>query len=184
MNGSYKESGASYTDGCGNKIDAEIKVSGTGNILNKDDIICNLQLKILASNSQKYPLEIEDITFGDRSSCVIAEGTCKGLISYTSCVEDLIEIRVNDESFNLAPIMPNPVVDNNLTINYSIGLDCNVSINIFNSEGKLVHNLVSESQKAGKYAKNIDVSELASGTYIITMKTGVFETKQSFVIVK
>lgn len=168
---------ADYTNG-------KIKVSGTGNILNKDDIICNLQLKILASNLQKYPLEIEDISFGDRSSCVIADGTCKGLISYTSCVEDLIEIRVNDEAFNLAPITPNPVIDNNLTINYSLGLDCNVSINIFNSEGKLVNNLVSESQKAGKYTKNIDVSELASGTYIITMKTGVFETKQSFVIVK
>ena len=69
-------------------------------------------------------------------------------------------------------------------MHYSLGLDGDVYINIYNSSGELVRSVINGPGKVGKYSKEINISDLSSGSYIITMRIGPFETKQQLVIIK
>ena len=95
-----------------------------------------------------------------------------------------IESGVDEHNYSLLPVVPNPIKGNILTINYSLGQSGDVNINIYNTAGELVKEVVNNSETAGEYSKTVNISDLVSGTYIITMKSRAYETQQQLMIVK
>ena len=95
-----------------------------------------------------------------------------------------IESGVGEHNYSLLPVAPNPIKGNTLTINYSLGQSGDVKINIYNTAGELVKEVVNNSETAGEYSKTVNISDLVSGTYIITMKSRAYETQQQLMIVK
>ena len=95
-----------------------------------------------------------------------------------------IESGVGENNYSLLPVAPNPIKGNTLTINYSLGQSGDVNINIYNTVGELVKEVVNSSETAGEYSKTVNISDLVSGTYIITMKSRAYETQQQLMIVK
>ncbi|MBR3091037.1 MAG: T9SS type A sorting domain-containing protein, partial [Bacteroidetes bacterium] len=95
-----------------------------------------------------------------------------------------IKSGVDENSYSLLPVVPNPIKGNTLTINYSLGQSGDVKINIYNTAGELVKEVVNNSETAGEYSKTVNISDLVSGTYIITMKSRAYETQQQLMIVK
>ena len=161
----------------------KIRVSGSGNSLLGDGKICDINTIVLASNTKEIPMELSDISFGERTTCISSTNN-PGRITYEICAEDLRDIVVSNSNYILSPITPNPFNGTELTVNYSLGLDGDVIINLYNTAGELVRQIVNDSETAGQYSKTVNVSDLGSGSYVIIMKSGPYETKQSLIIVK
>jgi hypothetical protein len=78
---------------------------------------------------------------------------------------------------------PNPF--NPLTsIKYSIEMEGNVTIKVYDILGRLVATLVNEYKKAGIYDIQFDGTNFASGLYIYQIKSGNFVSNKKMVLVK
>jgi hypothetical protein len=78
---------------------------------------------------------------------------------------------VVEETF-FVNVAQNPVTSNNAEINFGINEDANVSLAIFNSLGNEVAKLELGDIKKGIHNKNINVANLASGSYIVRLIAG------------
>jgi hypothetical protein len=76
--------------------------------------------------------------------------------------------------------MPNPA-SSSASIDYSVGLESQTIITLYNTYGEKVATLVNEVLKPGDYnlVINIDELGLSSGSYLYKMESGPYsETKQ------
>ena len=69
-------------------------------------------------------------------------------------------------------------------ITYTLPVESNVQLAIFNVEGELVKSIVNEKQSAGVYTINFDASELASGTYIYKLLANNFIQLKKMLLIK
>lgn len=83
---------------------------------------------------------------------------------------------------------PNPF-NPDITIPFDLATPATVQIDIFNSKGQLVNSLVNEAKQADSYrvvwnGKDDHDRKVSSGTYIVRMKAGNFESSRKVVMVK
>ena len=97
-----------------------------------------------------------------------------------------LETSVNDEEipaeYYLAQNYPNPF---NPTTNVSFGIPTSteVSLNIYDTLGRRIKNLVTENLNSGHYTIQIDADDLASGIYYYRLTAGSFiETKKMILL--
>ena len=81
-----------------------------------------------------------------------------------------------------ATVSPNPFVDNN-SISYHLDAPANVTISLFNADGRQLKVLVNKNLKAGTYNEKWSGNDLNKGSYFIRVtKNG--EVKQTVKVVK
>ena len=79
-------------------------------------------------------------------------------------------IGINDKLGSIALSgYPNPF-SNNTTLSYTLPVDANVTVQIYNLLGVVVKNLVKEHQSAGTYTVNLDASNMPQGTYTAILR--------------
>jgi hypothetical protein len=77
--------------------------------------------------------------------------------------------------FELRQNYPNPF--NPLTvIRYTLAMDGDVTLKIYDIQGQLVATLVDERQESGPYQIEYDAEDLASGTYFVRLKVNGYES--------
>ena len=82
----------------------------------------------------------------------------------------------------IATVSPNPFVDNSI-IRYHLDEAAQVTISVYNAEGKVMKVLVNKRLNAGTYTQSWNGSDLTKGTYLIQVsKNGA--VKQSIRAVK
>ncbi|QQS36877.1 MAG: T9SS type A sorting domain-containing protein [Ignavibacteriales bacterium] len=86
-------------------------------------------------------------------------------------------------SFKLDQNYPNPF-NPSTSITYSIAERSNVSIKVYDVLGKEVATLINTTQDAGEHSINFDASNLASGLYIYTLKSGNFTSSKKMMLLK
>lgn len=86
-------------------------------------------------------------------------------------------------SYNLFKPYPNPTSDN-LFIRFSLMQPCHVDMKIFDINGRIVKNLVSETKAPGVYSLNTNCTSFRNGVYIIKLKTEDFETIEKFLVTR
>ena len=94
----------------------------------------------------------------------------------------------NEEEFipteiTLEQNYPNPF-NPSTNITYSIAETGQVSLDVFNITGQRVATLVQGLQSAGEYTISFDASNLSSGIYIYSLKTGSSIVSKRMVLVK
>jgi uncharacterized delta-60 repeat protein len=87
------------------------------------------------------------------------------------------------DKFSLEQNYPNPF-NPSTTIGFSLKSEGNVSIKVYDIQGKEVANPVEEKLTAGIYEFKFDASKLSSGTYFYKMVTSDFTDIKKMVIVK
>ena len=104
-----------------------------------------------------------------------------GTFSYS---EELI-VTLNDPSkaIKLSQNYPNPFLTNS-TIYYSIPRDTEVTLDIYDLQGRLVSTLIHEFGKAGNYKVNVNALLFPSGLYFYKLTTGEFTEIKKFVIIR
>ena len=85
--------------------------------------------------------------------------------------------------FALMQNYPNPF-NPSTKISFTIPLDTDVNLGIYNVLGELVVNLVSDYLKAGYYEYQFNAAKLASGIYIYRIKAGDFISSKKMVLIK
>jgi hypothetical protein len=87
------------------------------------------------------------------------------------------------ERFSLSQNYPNPF--NPVTkINYSLPKAGFVTMKIYDVTGKVVANLISQNQNAGRYSVDFIGNDFASGTYFYKLETNDFNEVKRMVLVK
>lgn len=87
------------------------------------------------------------------------------------------------DKYSLNQNYPNPF-NPSTTIIYSIKNSGNVSLKIYDSNGRFISDLVNTQQNKGEYKVDFDGSSLASGVYYYTLITKNFTETKSMVLIK
>jgi sugar lactone lactonase YvrE len=86
-------------------------------------------------------------------------------------------------AFSLNEAYPNPF-NSRCLITFSIPVQSNVRIEIFNILGQRVATLMDEMRDAGEHSVAFDAGDLSSGIYFYTLKTDGFSRTKSMVLLK
>lgn len=102
-----------------------------------------------------------------------------------NCSKEIRRVHISDNTYTLKAGTPNPVVAHG-TIDYSIGLDGQTSVEIYNIMGQKVATLVDQFQRSGQYqiAYDTDALQLTSGTYTCKIVSGPYTETTQLVITK
>ena len=85
--------------------------------------------------------------------------------------------------FSLAQNFPNPF-NPVATIRYQLPMETMVKLRVYDILGRLVQTLVWEVQKAGRYQRDFNGGNLASGVYFCTLQAGAFDETIKMLLVK
>ncbi len=102
-----------------------------------------------------------------------------------NCSKEIRRVHISDNTYTLKAGTPNPVVSHG-TIDYSIGLDGQTSVELYNVMGQKVATLVDQFQRSGQYqiAYDTDALQLTSGTYTCKIVSGPYTETTQLVITK
>lgn len=89
------------------------------------------------------------------------------------------ELTTNNFHLNLSP---NPVSKKEVTLTYSLSETQDVVIEIINPIGEKVETILYKQQPAGNNQKQLDVSNLSSGVYIVKLVSGNKVDEMKFVM--
>ena len=122
---------------------------------------------------------------GTPANYVIVD-TVPGSIKITPvCVNTLRLIELSNVNYELQQNIPNPASDN-VTIDYSVGLEARTTITLYNETGHKVATLIDQKMKPGKYSISFNIDELGlgSGAYFYKMESGPFKDSKTMIISK
>ena len=101
---------------------------------------------------------------------------------------DIMIVGVEDDvtapaDFSLGQNYPNPF-NPSTRITYSLAVQSNVSLKVYDILGNEVVTLVNTTQGTGVYEVNFNASNLASGLYFYTLKAGSFTSTKKMMLLK
>lgn len=137
----------------------------------------------LLKNNQNYGNISYDRQLVENSNGAYIIANCsdgKKFYLYRVLNPPIISTGINNNSIteNLSQNYPNPF-DQSTTINYHLSRESDVKIKIFNSAGRTIETLISESQAAGEHTIEFNAARLNSGVYYYQIETDFFsETKK------
>jgi hypothetical protein len=105
------------------------------------------------------------------------------LIGAAPSIEEEQTEKLQPSDFLISKNYPNPFNDQTV-INYSVGGQANVKIEIFDMMGKLVEVLLDENQQPGTYRITWDAQGFPSGTYFYKIKAGAYVEIKKMVLMK
>ena len=87
------------------------------------------------------------------------------------------------ESYSLSQAYPNPF-NPTTTLNFAIPVDNEVTLSIYNLQGREVAMLINGNMKAGYHSITWNASSNASGVYFVKMLSGEYVNTQKLMLVK
>jgi len=87
------------------------------------------------------------------------------------------------ERFSLEDCYPNPVKDK-VTMHFKVNSTNQISIELFDIQGRKSKTLVNGVYASGEHKVEVELSDLATGTYIYEMKTGFYKESKKLIIKK
>ena len=85
--------------------------------------------------------------------------------------------------FSLSAAYPNPF-NPTTTISFGLAVDSEVSIQIYNLQGRVVETLASQFMQAGYHSVTWNANNYSSGVYFVKMATGDYVSTQKLLLVK
>ncbi|MBK8404796.1 MAG: T9SS type A sorting domain-containing protein [Saprospiraceae bacterium] len=142
----------------------------------------NLVLKVKKEKVKTTPLRIT--LFDDEGGIIYSDTLIVNNLT-TDVSTTIIEIDEKDNPFNenLISVYPNPAA-NDLTIEYILGNAQMIKLELFNSNGILVKELVNERKSAGLNQLLLDITNLTAGAYFIKMHSESDVSNVKFEVVK
>ena len=96
---------------------------------------------------------------------------------------DIVEVEIVPAQFELSQNYPNPF-NPGTSIRFSMPVQTQLKINIYNMLGELVKTVTDGLYEAGYYNLSFDASELSSGTYIYRLESRGFIQSKKMTLVK
>jgi len=93
------------------------------------------------------------------------------VLKQASLIVGIDEGNIGEQSFSLQQNYPNPVI-NRSTFTYSLPVEAQVSLELFDMTGKKVLSMINEKQGLGTHVVTADLSGLESGLYLCRLEAG------------
>jgi len=93
------------------------------------------------------------------------------------------EFDISPDDYILYPIYPNPC-NPEATITFSIPVETNVTITVYDVNGKTIETLLNNELAAGKHQLIWNGTKYSSGVYFVSMRAGKVLSTQSVMLVK
>ena len=87
------------------------------------------------------------------------------------------------EAFSLDRAYPNPF-NPTTTLSFAIPIDSEVSLSIYNLQGREVSTLIDANMDAGYHSVVWDANSYASGVYFVKMVAGEYISTQKLMLIK
>ena len=100
------------------------------------------------------------------------------------CMQDFWKIISSGYNNTLEPIAPNPTNATSLEVNYQLAFENQTAIKIYNIEGNLVRTMELGNQRPGMYSRSVDIDNLSSGEYFVTIQSGTYSAIRKLMIHK
>ncbi|MES2765870.1 MAG: T9SS type A sorting domain-containing protein [Bacteroidota bacterium] len=100
------------------------------------------------------------------------------------CAGDMRLVNIGEFQTQLQQVTPNPVSEETAEFEYSVGVEGDIIIEIYNQRGELLKTLLKAKQKPGIFKERIDAKELPAGAYLIKLSTLQLTKTKMFVIVR
>jgi len=110
-------------------------------------------------------------------------GTEKGVFSYSLRVKVESQPEKKPHLFQLKQNYPNPF-NNSTVIEYKLKEPTDVSLDLYDINGKWIKNLVNESKAPGIYKAGLSLNSHASGVYFYKLRGGDHEEVKKLLLVK
>jgi hypothetical protein len=118
------------------------------------------------------------------TSCVEFQSTTSKIEINPTCLYDMRKVIFSPVNYSLSEVRPNPASQDNIEINFSVGLKGYTEIIIYNSTGATISKLLTETLSAGTYTARLQASELPAGIYWYRMTSGPFTETKTLVITR
>src|SRR4030095_589340 len=92
-------------------------------------------------------------------------------------------LTIAPEKFNLTQNFPNPF-NPSTTIKYSVPVNSQVSLKVYNTTGQVVATLAEGMQDAGNYEISFNASNFSSGVYYYRLSAGSFTETRKMTLIK
>ena len=132
-----------------------------------------------SSSDKEYSFTDKNISGGSKFSYRLKQIDNNGTFEYS----DIVEVEVVPQQFELSQNYPNPF-NPTTTIRFSLPVQSQLKINIYNMLGELVKTLSDGMYEAGYYNITIDASDLSSGTYIYRLESNDFVETKKMILLK
>ncbi len=160
----YSPEGRKISAGFGTIVEIELESTGLsrdGDLTDGNEFV----ITNLANNPETLiPVEIVSVD----ELCRLAEEKLNNLIP---------------EKFALHPVFPNPF-NSIATIRYDLPQESQVSLMVYDLNGRLIETLINSNQYVGINSVNWNAEHLPSGAYFIKLFTGEFEQIQKVILLK
>ena len=161
-------------------------VSGKGitSIPGKSDVeLFELEYNAYLGDTNVFSVDVQATTSTSLSKCLIINTAGSSLTLDKICFQNGRFIRGSGIGYALKQIGQSPAVDQ-ASIEYSIGISGQTTIELYNSMGQKVHTLLHGTLQSGSYELSLSTESLPSGMYICVMKSGPFSAQQQLMITK
>lgn len=148
----------------------------TGLALLNNNLTSDITINDFALIEQLNP-EIQ----GNSGKCVTVNEVPGKVELIPGCAANLRVIHSTGAAFQDNGVSPSPSTSESV-MRFSIGLEMNTTVAVYNSMGKLVATLVNEKLKPGEYEASFNVDSWGSGVYQYKITNGPFSTVNSFVV--
>lgn len=149
----------------------------------KSDTLILLRFNTFLSDRLSSNLELFNPKIGNENCDEIMEinktdGTV--IIDSICGLEYKVFDRSKRQKFVLKNPNPNPI-ENSFELDFTVAFRTNVNIEIYNSYGEVVQQIISQELSEGNYSRVVDFSQFNTGVYLIRMKAGLFEKTHTFI---
>lgn len=138
---------------------------------------------IMLGDTNGISIDIQNVTFFSSNKCIDIKPT-DGLMKLSFCGANIRKIIISKTKYDVKILSSIPVTSNSLTLSYSIGITANTNIRMYNSYGELIKTICDEYKSEGTYNSDLDINDLSSGIYFITINSGPYINKIKFVVNK
>lgn len=132
--------------------------------LARDEIILLPKFRVLLSSVSSFRPTIDSVWFFDQDLCLRATPADAEVLPF-GCIRELRRVSISAQTFALHGVKPQPVHSPSAVIEYSIGFECPVRIEIVDAFGRTESLLRSENHPAGEFAVTFDAHRFAPGLY-------------------
>ncbi|MDW8271615.1 MAG: choice-of-anchor D domain-containing protein [Bacteroidota bacterium] len=128
-----------------------------------------------------YPVQLETVAANDQCVVITTQGATMRINPV--CAFNLRLVRLEGTTFNIQ-VNPNPVNGAGADVHFGVGYDAPTTIDLVNTSGVTVATLVHDNLKTGSYTVRFVPNGIASGSYLLRMRSGDYTQTIPVVIEK
>jgi len=138
--------------------------------------------KSVTDKSGKTIINFDKIAENPGEAQLVVSGYNCMPVTYTFNVVDYSSVSKLTDNNSTITISPNPA-DNIITINAWLRTECEYSLKVYNTEGKLIlADDENSTDSNGRINKNIDISKLKAGQYTCEIRSGNIKDSKHFIV--